>query len=114
MSGERGDPGLGAVAVLEELPRLDEVALGILEVERVVAAVVLDRAAVLDAELAQPVADREQLAVADREREVHVAPAAVAELLLAWRPQAEPRLLAAAEPHAVALVGQLREREDVG
>src|SRR3954454_4700209 len=68
----------------------------------------------LDAELAQPVAHREQLAVADREREVHVAPAAVAELLLARRPQPEPRLLAAAEPHAVAVVGQEREVEDLG
>ena len=63
-----------------------------------IAAVMLDRAFVLDPELAQTLADLQQLAVVDREREVHVAAAAIAELLLSGRPEPEPGLLTAAEP----------------
>ena len=67
-----------------------------LEVQRLVTALVPDRPTVRDAQRAQTVADRDQLAVIDGEREVEVAASAVAELLLPGRPQPEPSPLTAA------------------
>jgi hypothetical protein len=112
-SREGGDARGCAVAVLEEVPRLDDVALRVLEVQRVVTALVAERPAVLDPERAQAVADRDQLAVIDGEREVDVAASAVAELLVPGRPQPEPGPLPSAEPDPVVLLGQHWEVEDL-
>src|SRR4051794_9982531 len=86
------------VAAREEVPGLDEVAFGVLEVQRAVAALVLDGAAVPDAEPVEARGDLRQRARVDGVGMVDVAPALVAELLLARRPEPEPGLLPAREP----------------
>jgi hypothetical protein len=74
---------------------------------------VLDGALVVVAELAQLAGRALQLVAADGEREVDVVAAAIAELLLARRPQPQPRLVTAAQPDAVVLLAERRQVQDL-
>src|SRR5918995_5493454 len=85
------DAVLGTVSVLEEVPRLDDVAFGVLEVNGPVAAVVLHGSPVLDPACSQLAQEGVELPRLDGEREMHVPPTLVPELLGAAGPQAEPR-----------------------
>src|SRR3712207_4818788 len=102
------------LAVVEEVPRLDHVALRILDVDRAVAAGVLDGPAGRVPGLAEAVDEGVEAVGPGREREVHVAPALVAELLLAGRPQAEARVVAGGQPDAVVLALEDLEPEGPG
>src|SRR4051794_24856012 len=93
--------GREARPALVVVPHLDDVALGILDVERSVPAVVLLRAADLRAVAPETPGQLVEAARAGGEGEVHVAPALVAELLLARGPQAEPGAGAGREPDPV-------------
>src|SRR5215208_2984860 len=99
-------------AALEEVPHFDDVALEILDVQGPVAAVVLDRPSVRVTRLLQPRGEAVEAARPGGEGVVHVAPALVAELLLAGEPQAQARVLAGGEPHAVVLAREDLEAED--
>src|SRR4051812_25858465 len=101
----------GALAAVEEVPHLDDVALGILDVRGAVAAGVLLRPMNRSAVRAQPLHERVERARARGEREVHVAAALVAELLLARRPDAEPRVRPRRQPDPVVLALQHLEAE---
>src|SRR5215210_3563755 len=100
---QRVDALIGALAVLEEVPRLDDVTLGVLEVQGAVTPVVLHRPAAGHAERLKALDQVAELAAADRQGEVHVGAALVAEFLAARGPQPEARALAAGEPHTVVL-----------
>ena len=100
-----------AVALLEEVPRLDPVALGVGEVQRAVAAVVLDRALRFHAELGEPAGDVIEPSAVHGERVVHVPTALVAELLLTGGPETQPGALAAGQPHAIVAAVEHREAE---
>src|SRR3954451_7846045 len=100
---ERGHPSPAPLAILEVVPHLDDVALRVLHVDRLVAAGVLDGAPRLGARRAQALEDVLEPPAAGREGEVDVAAPLVAELLGPRRPQPEPGALAAREPHAVVL-----------
>src|SRR3954471_8351919 len=93
----------GVPRSLEEVPHLDDVALRVLDVDRAVAARMLGWPAHAAPVVVQPLAQGIQRAWLGREREVDVAAALVAELLLAGRPEAEPRFVAGREPDAVVL-----------
>src|SRR3954470_18982753 len=93
------------------VPHLDDVALGILDVERAVPAVVRLRAADLRAVAPEAAGELVEAARAGREGEVHVAPALVAELLLARGPEPEPGAGAGGQPDPVVPVVEDLEAE---
>ena len=62
---------------------------------------------------AQPLGERVEPAGCGGEREVHVAAAAIAELLLPRRPQAEPGVRSGGEPDAIVLAGEDAQAEPV-
>ena len=82
-----------------------------LDIDRAVAAGMLDRPFKLNAELAQARAGRVQPARRHRQREVDVTAAFVTELLLARRPQTESRSRPAREPGAVILTRERLQSE---
>src|SRR5690606_29815127 len=102
-SGERLDAPVGALGGVEEVPHLDDVPLRVLDIQRAVAALVADRAAMGDVELLQPPRERGQAAGRRGEREVDVAAALVAELLLPGEPEPETGARPDREPDAVLL-----------
>ena len=103
-----------ALSALEEIPHLDDVALGVLEVDRAVAARVLLGSAHRDAALFQTLHERVERSRLGAERVVHVAAALVAELLLAGQPEPEPRPVAGGEPDPVVVALEDAQAEDVG
>jgi hypothetical protein len=97
--------------VLEEVPGLDDVALGILEVHGPVTTVVLDRAPVVHSPVRESADELVELSRPDRRREVDVPAPLVPELLGPIGPQAQPGALAALEPDSIGLPGQLTPAE---
>src|SRR3712207_2669546 len=112
--GERLCARPGTLSALEEVPGLDDVPLGVLDVQRAVAAGVLLGPAVGDAAVAQAPREVVQGPRLDAEGEVHVAPALVTELLLTGQPEAEPGALAGGEPDAVALALEHAQAQTAG
>jgi hypothetical protein len=86
-AGKRTSPGSTprhprpGIAVLEVVPYLDDIAFGVLDVDREIAARVLDGAGRRRANCARALEDAREACAPRREREVHVAAALVAELL---------------------------------
>src|SRR5215212_8891700 len=98
---QRHHSALCAVAVAEEVPELDPVAGRVEEVDRAVAAGVLDRPLDLDPALEQAGHQGVEPIMVDGEGEVDVAAATVGVLLLAGGPDAEPAALAHRQPDAL-------------